>query len=196
MSRPQHAIIDVVPNCRNSDAAKPHGVKIGETHLRGIQGLNKSPTTEPPLPVKWRKLAETCSHAAGERLTPARLAAYAELLATERPVSAYELIALLEDRQQRKIAPLTVYRHLDFLTRVGLVHRLESTQSYLPCDHPEHAHESQYLLCSSCGQADEVESKPLESLVRKIAGERGFQPENTVVEIKGLCAKCSAGKSG
>ena len=148
-------------------------------------------TTAPPLAVKWRKLAEERCGAAGERLTPARLAAYAELLTSDKPVSAYELIALLEQRQQRKIAPLTVYRHLDFLIRVGLVHRLESTQSYLPCDHPEHTHESQYLLCSSCGRADEVESKPVESMLRKIADQRGFQPENTVVEISGVCQSCS-----
>ncbi len=152
-------------------------------------------TAKPPLAAKWRKLAEARCAAAGERLTPARLGAYAELLASKRPVSAYELIALLEDRQQRKIAPLTVYRHLDFLIRVGLVHRLESTQSYLPCDHPEHAHESQYLLCSSCGQADEVESKPLESLLHEIADQRGFHPENTVVEVRGLCGNCANGES-
>ena len=157
--------------------------------------MAKPATTPPPLAAKWRKLAESRCAAAGERLTPARLAAYAELLASKRPVTAYQLIALLEDRQQRKIAPLTVYRHLDFLIRVGLVHRLESTQSYLPCEHPEHAHESRYLLCSSCGQADEVESKPLESLLNKIAGQRGFQPQNTVVEIKGLCESCATDDS-
>ena len=153
-------------------------------------------TTTPKLAAKWRKLAEARCAAADERLTPARLAAYAELLASGRPVSAYELIALLEDRQQRKIAPPTVYRHLDFLMRVGLVHRLESTQSYLPCDHPEHTHESRYLICSSCGRAEEVESKSLESLLHKIADQRGFQPENNVVEIKGLCERCSTGDSG
>lgn len=152
-------------------------------------------TESPPLAAKWRKLAEARCSAAGERLTPARSAAYAELLACDRPVSAYELIALLEERQQRKIAPLTVYRHLDFLIRVGLVHRLESTQSYLPCDHPEHTHECQYLLCSSCGHADEVESKPLKSLLHEIADQRGFQPENAIVEIKGLCGSCAADES-
>ncbi len=157
--------------------------------------MAKPATKAPPLAVKWRKLAESRCAAAGERLTPARLAAYAELLASGKPVTAYELIALLEDRQQRKIAPLTVYRHLDFLIRVGLVHRLESTQSYLPCDRPEHTHESQYLLCSSCGRADEVESKPLESLLRKIADQNEFQPENTVVEIRGLCGSCAASES-
>ena len=157
--------------------------------------MGKHATETPKLPAKWRKLAEASCEAAGERLTPARLGAYAELIECERPVTAYELIALLEERQQRKIAPLTVYRHLDFLIRVGLVHRLESTQSYLPCGHPEHAHESQYLLCSECGQADEVESKPLESMLQKIADQRGFQPANTVVEIKGVCADCAPDES-
>ena len=157
--------------------------------------MAKPTTTAPPLAVKWRELAESRCAAAGERLTPARLTAYAELLETDRPVSAYELIALLEERQQKKIAPLTVYRHLDFLIRVGLVHRLESTQSYVPCDHPEHTHESQYLLCSCCGRADEVESKPLASMLQKIADQSGFEPQNTVVEIRGVCEACAASQS-
>ena len=147
-------------------------------------------TPPPKLPAKWRKLAEERCNLASKRLTPARWAAYAELLAAAGPVTAYELIALLEKRQGRKIAPLTVYRHLDFLIRVGLVHRLASTQAYLPCDHPEHEHESQYLLCSSCGQVSEVESKPLESLLKQIADQRGFRPHTAVVEITGLCMSC------
>lgn len=149
----------------------------------------------PPLPAKWRRQAEQRCAQAGERLTPARLAAYAELIASDGALSAYELIARLEKRQQRKIAPLTVYRHLDFLIRVGLVHRLETTQSYLPCDHPQQAHESQYLLCSSCGHVDEVESEPLGALLNEVAGQHGFQPQNAVVEIKGLCGSCASGGS-
>ena len=124
-------------------------------------------------------------------MTPARLAAYAELLTSKRPLSAYELIARLEQRQNRKIAPLTVYRHLDFLIRVGLVHRLESTQSYLPCDHPEDAHESQYLLCSSCGHVDELASKPLGNLLGRIADQHDFRPSNAVVEVTGVCGDCA-----
>jgi len=154
---------------------------------------SKAPVKSPPLAAKWRKLAQQRCDEANERLTPARLAAYAELLSQDHPLSAYELIALLEKRQERKIAPLTVYRQLDFLIKVGLVHRLETTQSYLPCEHPEHAHESQYLLCSSCGNVDEVESKRLGALLEKIADQNDFQPENAVVEIKGICGSCVEG---
>ena len=153
--------------------------------------LAKRLVSAAPLAAKWRRLAEGRCAEKGERLTPARLAVYAEMLACGRPVSAYELIALLEQRQERKIAPLTVYRHLDFLMRTGLVHRLQSAQTYLACDHPDHAHESQFLLCSSCGHVDEVESRGLETLLSQIADAHGFRPDNAVVEIKGVCGTCA-----
>ena len=150
------------------------------------------------LSAKQQKVAQTRCTEAGERLTPARLAAYAELVACKKPVSAYDLIERLEKRQGRKIAPLTVYRHLNFLIQVGLVHRLESTQSYLVCDHPEqvHQHDSQYLLCSSCGRAHELESKKLSSLLGRISNQHGFQPQAAIVEVKGLCGDCVARAKG
>ena len=145
--------------------------------------------------AKWRRTAEARCAEKGSRLTPARLSAYAEFVQSGRPISAYQLIARLEEKEGRKIAPPTVYRHLDFLMRVGLVHRLESTQTYVACDHPEHAHASQYLLCSSCGQADELESKALEALLARMVSQRGFQPDKTVVEITGRCGDCGPSES-
>ena len=147
-------------------------------------------TAEAKLTSGQRQLVETKCAEAGARLTPARLAAYAELLNSDTPLSAYELIAKLEKKEWRKIAPLIVYRHLDFLMQVGLVHKLESKQTYLACDHPEHAHESQYLLCSSCGKADELESKKLWKLLDKLMDEQGFERVNSVVEVTGLCSDC------
>ena len=156
--------------------------------------MARRPAQAARIAAKWRKLAEARCAEKGERLTPARLAVYAELLARDRPVSAYELIALLEGRQERKIAPLTVYRHLDFLMRTGLVHRLQSAQTYLPCEHPDHPHESQFLLCSSCGHVDEVESTGVATLLSQIADEHGFRPDNAVVEVKGVCGICAVGE--
>lgn len=137
-----------------------------------------------------RSLAETKCKEAGLRLTPARLGAYAELVGSKMPLSAYDLIARLEKAQKRKIAPLTVYRHLDFLIKAGLVHRIESKQAYLACEHPEQAHESQYLLCSACGRADELKSKQLWSVLEKLMHEQGFERVNSVVEVTGLCSRC------
>ena len=109
--------------------------------------MSKRKDAELNLTSQQRQVAEQRCAETGERLTPARLAAYAELLSSETPVSAYELIARLEHKQNRKIAPLTVYRHLDFLIRVGLVHRLESRQAYIACDHPQQAGTIQLNRC-------------------------------------------------
>lgn len=152
--------------------------------------MSQKPGPSAKIAPEWKALAQSRCDELGERLTPARLAAYAELLESRKAISAYELIALLEDRQNRKIAPLTVYRHLDFLTRVGLVHRIESTQSYLACDHPHGDHECQYLLCSDCGCVEELQSDSLQDMLGKVASKRGFQPARTVVEISGVCEKC------
>lgn len=146
------------------------------------------PTT---LPLKWQRMAEARCKEMGARLTPARLNAYAELVASDQPLSAYELVALLEQRMKKKIAPLTAYRHLDFLMKVGLVHRLESAQSYLPCRHPGHEHTSQYLLCSECGTAVELGSEKLANLLDEMAAQNNFVPKNAVVEVAGVCADCT-----
>lgn len=137
--------------------------------------------------------AEELCEATGERLTPARIEAYSELLAQSRPISAYELLALMEQREGRKLAPLTVYRLLDFLTRVRLVHRIASTQAFMACDHPEHPHEGLYLVCSSCGKADELESSGLTQILGKAAKSRGFKSEKRIVEVQGLCHECDEG---
>ena len=147
-------------------------------------------TAELNITATQRRVAEEKCAEAGGRLTPARLTAYAELLSSDKPLTAYGLIARLEEKQGRKIAPLTVYRHLDFLIRMGLAHRLESQQAYLACDHPAHEHESQYLLCTSCGRADELESKQLGKVLDKILDQEGFERVSSVVEVTGLCSDC------
>ena len=144
------------------------------------------------IDLKWREFAETRCADVNARLTPARWAVYTELVASGRPLSAYELIALQEGRQSRKIAPLTVYRHLDFLIEVGLVHKIESTHTYVSCGHPDHGHESQYLLCTSCGRADELESETLEKILNDMAQMHGFRTTKSVVEMTGLCIDCAS----
>ncbi|HEY1076736.1 MAG TPA: Fur family transcriptional regulator [Fontimonas sp.] len=142
------------------------------------------------LPAAALRRAEQLCAKAGQRLTTARINAYAELLAQGRPLSAYELLALTEQREGRKLAPLTVYRQLDFLLRVGLVHKLSSAQAYVACQHLDHPHDSLYLVCSACGKADELESDSLAELLSKAAKSRGFKPDKPIVEIPGLCQGC------
>ena len=56
------------------------------------------------------------------------------LLASHRPLGAYELIDRLAVRGARP-APITMYRALDFLREQGLVHRIESQNAFIACVH-------------------------------------------------------------
>lgn len=122
-------------------------------------------------------------------LTPLRQAILDILLEQPSPLSAYEILKLL--RQTRDNAePPTVYRVLEFFQQHGVVHRIQSSNSYILCNDPHDHHQSQLLLCKLCGDATEIEEQSINSLVRKLTHSMGFQFEDDLTEIHGICKKC------
>ena len=111
---------------------------------------------------------------------------------SQGPLSAYALLDEL--REQGFRAPLQVYRALDRLMKAGLVHRLESLNSFVACT-DSHSHEdgmTAFAICENCGSvaefADPVVGERLESWI----GESGFRPAKAVIEFRGLCRDCAA----
>ncbi|WP_294642813.1 Fur family transcriptional regulator [uncultured Aureimonas sp.] len=107
------------------------------------------------------------------------------------PLSAYSILDALRDEGLR--APPQVYRALEKLLETGLVHRLESLNAFVACAHP---HACAYALtafaiCEKCGAVTEFADAAVEARLAGWAGERGFVPKRTTVEIKGLCAACA-----
>jgi Fur family zinc uptake transcriptional regulator len=119
------------------------------------------------------------------------------LTRSDQPVSAYTILDRLRDQGFR--APLQVYRALDKLTEAGLVHRLESLNAFVACAHRHadccggHAHGTvAFAICTGCGQATEFHDADIDKRLETWAKTRGFQPQKTVIEIRGLCANCAA----
>lgn len=134
--------------------------------------------------------ADTLVHGQGARFTAMRRATYDFLLAQQAPLSAYDILAKLETRLKKKLAPPTVYRALEFLLAQGLIHRLETSNAYLVCDHPGEAHDSVYLVCSACGTTQEVDDHAVGHLIETKAAAYGFKPRKQVIEVQGLCRRC------
>lgn len=110
----------------------------------------------------------------------------------EGPLSAYTILDALRGDGLR--APLQVYRALDKLLDLGLVHRLESLNAFVACAHP-HCHASAmmaFAICERCGQVSEFSDATVEARLTGWARESGFQPSKTTIEIKGVCATCAA----
>lgn len=133
--------------------------------------------------------AEAICRARGGRLTSQRRAVLTKLLATGRPVTAYELLDLMRP-EDSAITPASVYRSLDFLLDMGLVHRLDSTRSFVACEHPEHPHAGQFLICRTCGTVVEAEDKRIVRATADLGERHGFILDHRTVELTGVCGTC------
>lgn len=134
--------------------------------------------------------AEDLCRKRGGVLTPLREKVLNLLLESKRPAKAYDLLEML--RKDGPAKPPTVYRALDFLLDMGLVHRIESLQAFAPCRHWAHEHSPAFLICNVCGSMEELD---LDASFRKLAQEAdsvGFKTRSTVVEGRGTCANCAS----
>ena len=110
----------------------------------------------------------------------------------EGPLSAYTILDALREDGLR--APLQVYRALDKLLDIGLVHRLESLNAFVACAHP-HCHSSTmmaFAICEKCGNVSEFSDAGVQERLTLWAGNANFKPSKTTIEIKGICAACAA----
>ena len=133
--------------------------------------------------------AEAICRARGGRLTPQRRVVLTKLLTTPRPLTAYELLDLVRP-EDAAITPASIYRSLDFLVEAGLVHRLDSTRSFVACNHPDHPHAVQFLICRECGTVIEAEDKRIDRAAEDLGDRHGFTLEHRSVELTGVCGTC------
>ncbi len=118
------------------------------------------------------------------------------LSCAEGPLSAYTILDQLRDRGFR--APPQVYRALEKLLELGMVHRLESLNAFVACRHPgcdTHEETIAFAICADCGQVAEISDDSLSDELSKIAGRAGFQLKKSTVELRGVCGACRGSAS-
>ncbi len=125
----------------------------------------------------------------GVRLTELRRQVLELVWQGHEPVGAYAVLEALRLRHPGA-APPTVYRALDFLIEQGLIHRIESLNAYVGCPRPERPHVSQFLICTGCHAAAELDDPAIAKAVVRRAGELGFTVERQTIELRGYCARC------
>jgi len=126
----------------------------------------------------------------GQKLTAPRRRVLEQLLEAGQPVKAYDLITTFAADAPAK--PPTVYRALDFLSKQGFAHRIESLNAYVACRHGEGAanHAAAFLICDCCGATREIDPAVLDSIETAARGP-GFTVQSVTIEAHGLCANCA-----
>ena len=108
-----------------------------------------------------------------------------------RPLSAYEVLAVLRARNLSGAAP-TAYRALAKLIALGLAHRLESLNAYVACCAEHRGGEPAFSICNDCGTVCELADAALSEGVVAATSAGGFVPKKAVIEVHGRCASCEA----
>jgi Fur family zinc uptake transcriptional regulator len=131
--------------------------------------------------------AEAHCTARAQRLTPMRRQVLETLLASHKPLGAYEIIERMADHP----APITIYRALDFLRENGLVHRIESRNAFVACAH-NHGDDDLvvFLICERCGAVGEAPGGSAAEALKASSRAAGFLPKSPLIEIAGICSHC------
>lgn len=129
---------------------------------------------------------------AGEQWTSMRESVFRVLTQLDRPASAYDIAEAVGAMMGKRVAANSIYRILDLFVRTNLANRIESANAYIVNTHPGCRHDCIYLICDDCGQAGHLDDDSLTGALRSAGKSAGFKDVRPVVELRGLCAECSA----
>ncbi len=154
---------------------------------KSLHFINEDHDHESCIAEAMGKAEKVCQQR-GQRFTALRRRVFELVWLHHRPIGAYEVLELLQ--QDGRAAPPTVYRALDFLLEIGLVHRIASLNAYVGCVQPHHPHEGQFFICESCKSYAELDDPDINNAIAASAIEHGFSVRQHTVEIMGLCPRC------
>ena len=119
------------------------------------------------------------------RVTKPRREIFETLRGASRPLSEVEIATATPT-----VDPVTVYRTIELFLKlevvIGVAHGWKQRYELAEMFRPHHHH----ILCSKCGQIEEIHSEKLEQFVRHLGAERGFRVTGHTFEIAGVCSDC------
>jgi len=126
----------------------------------------------------------------GLRWTPQRRLLIEVLSRTEGHVTGSELLERCRAVDPATV-PSTVYRTLDVLEELGVVHHchaIDGREEFHVLPEAEHGH----LYCESCGGRWEIGAEEARPLVESVEAVRGFSVDLSHLTVVGTCRNCQA----
>lgn len=132
---------------------------------------------------------------AGVRATHKRIAIFHALVLSSRALSPYELARFCEEELSLSIPVVSIYRTLDLLVAVDLVHKLELVNKYIACAHLDcqgHHPHSQFLICNVCQKVTEIHiPHAITSQLDEQISKHNFKLKSPQYEFQGVCSACT-----
>jgi len=125
----------------------------------------------------------------GYKITQPRRKVLDILDQVEKPLSPYGIQKLLQE-DGSYLDHVTIYRILDLLCTLKLVHRVLSVGGFMKCTLGDKQGCHRYMICRICGDLQEFAEIKLCEMENKVAGKFGFHPEYHLTEFSGVCSNC------
>lgn len=126
--------------------------------------------------------------AAGHRLTPQRelVLRAVEQLEHATPDEVYAEVR----RRSGAVNLSTVYRTLELLDELGLIHHAHLTDR-APTYHSATGNEHAHLICRRCGRVTSVDRAEVDRALGVFMARHGFEPDYSHLTVFGRCSGCA-----
>ena len=105
-------------------------------------------------------------------------------------LTAYSLLSELQ--KTRSIKPMTIYRSLNSLQKMGVVHKSNQSKTYFVCNsNTKNKHNPAVAVCKKCEKTEELNPKIFSKLFNNIKTKEKYNFSNFEIEISTICQKCN-----
>lgn len=134
--------------------------------------------------------AESICFDSNLKFTPLRKRILKLIWESHQPIKAYDILGKLNE-EDNSIKPITLYRILDLFLEKKLIHKIESQNSFLGCNHPREKHNCFFIICKICKKVEEgCAGIGLENIHTYML-KKEFIVDSINLEIHGTCKNCS-----
>jgi len=126
----------------------------------------------------------------GFKLTQSRREILTALISCKGHITADGLYELVH-KEQPGIGRMSIYRTLDLLSELGLIHTVyqgTGAAHYILLDNGHHHH----LVCSNCGTTIEFDDCVVKRLEKSISRHFNFEIQGHLLEFFGRCSDCQS----
>ncbi|MDC0612441.1 transcriptional repressor [Vibrio sp.] len=140
------------------------------------------------------ELAERSCRTHGSQLTDKRRIVLCSLYRSSKALSAYELVDYCKTAYDEIIPAMSVYRILDFLQDMHLVHKLHMVNKFVVCSdilREPRRHCSVFYVCKVCHRIKEVSVD--DSVLKQLdttSKPNDFEVISPQVELECICSDC------
>ena len=111
------------------------------------------------------------------------------LLANHKAFGAYDIVEHVS-KLGKRVQAIQVYRSLDKLMELGVVHKLRTKNAFIACFGEGECVSQQFFICDVCDDVSEIQSNKLNTSIQDAARKNDFSVKLPSVEVLGICSEC------